>query len=449
MNAAPPLDESADSQLRISAAKMAKAVSATTLVKRRPGFGQTIKPAKGSVLAAIGSANTEDEPDYFFHWLRDSAAIMDAALILIRHGIDADQWKQRFAEFVRFSLDAGRISGRRFLSEAAGLRERTAPDFQQFLRPDAEISAVEGDAVLGEVRYNADGTLDFLRWNRPQHDGPAARALTCLRFLDAGAVPENARNATAELLQLDLHYTKARAGAPCFDIWEEEWAVHFYACLMQHAALQEGARWAEGRGETAYASECAEAAKSLYGSLGRFWSPERGFYLSRIMTAGGSTTKELDFSVVLGVLHAGWPDGRFSVGDEQAAITLKRLEERFAADYAINRGAGAGIAFGRYGADTYVSGGAWFISTFGAAEFCYKRALATADRGLIARGDAMLEMARRFIPASGDISEQFDQTTGEQTSAKDLTWSHAAFITAWEARQNALRTAAGKRGDTI
>ena len=99
------LDEWAEAQARISAAKMAECISATSIVKHRPGFGQTVRPAKGSVIAAIGSAHSETEPDYFFHWLRDSAVIMDAALMLAERGIDADAWRQRFAEFVRFSLD--------------------------------------------------------------------------------------------------------------------------------------------------------------------------------------------------------------------------------------------------------------------------------------------------------------------------------------------------------
>ena len=125
-------------------------------------------------------------------------------------------------------------------------------------------------------------------------------------------------------------------------------------------------------------------------------------------------------------------------------MTLQRLGERFAADYTINREVGAGLAFGRYPGDTYVSGGAWFICTFAAAEFCYKRAALRKDTSLIGQGDAMLGMARQFIPASGEISEQFDQTTGEQTSARNLAWSYAAFITAWEARADALQTI-GKR----
>lgn len=433
------LDEWADAQARISAGKMAECVSATSIVKQRPGFGQTIHPAKGSVIAAIGSAHSETEPDYFFHWLRDSAAIMDAALVLVKRGIDSEAWKQRFAEFARFSLDLRQINGARFLHETPDLHERTAPKLRQFIRPDAELAAVEGDdEVMGEVRYNADCTIDFLRWSRPQHDGLAARALVALRFLEANAVAEEAQASVAELIQLDLDYTARHAGEACIDIWEEENAQHYYTCLVQFAALRKGAEWAERNGETIHAARLRAAATQMADQLGDFWSADAGHFLSRILPSAEQTPKALDFAIILGVLHAGLTDGPHSIADDRVLQTLNRLEDLFAAEYALNRDTGAALAIGRYTGDSYFSGGAYFFCTFGAAEFYYKLAVAKADAGLIAKGDAIMEMARRSIPPSGEISEQFDQTTGAQTSAKSLTWSYASFLTAWDARKHAL-----------
>ena len=85
---------------------------------------------------------------------------------------------------------------------------------------------------------------------------------------------------------------------------------------------------------------------------------------------------------------------------------------------------------GRYGDDTYYGGGAWYAATLAAAEFCYR----AGDRQ---RGDAYLETVRAFTPESGDMSEQFDRTSGAQTSARHLAWSYAAFITAVSARRAA------------
>ena len=110
--------------------------------------------------------------------------------------------------------------------------------------------------------------------------------------------------------------------------------------------------------------------------------------------------------------------------------TLARLEELFEQAYAINhnRPAGRAPALGRYAGDKYYSGGAYYFSTLGAAEFCYRN-------GEFERGDAYLETVRAFTPESGDLSEQFDQTSGAQTSARHLAWSYAAFLTAVAARR--------------
>jgi len=125
--------------------------------------------------------------------------------------------------------------------------------------------------------------------------------------------------------------------------------------------------------------------------------------------------------------------------------TLDELARLFDGLYPINRqrlGA-RGPAMGRYEGDVYFSGGAYYFSTLGAAEFCFLAAGAhiqgSAERAAwIARGDAFLETVRAFTPASGDLSEQFDQRTGEQTSAKHLAWSYAAFISSVTARRAVL-----------
>ena len=55
---------------------MERAISATHLIRRRDDFGQMIVPAEGSVLASPVIAEWDPQPDYFFHWLRDSAIVM-------------------------------------------------------------------------------------------------------------------------------------------------------------------------------------------------------------------------------------------------------------------------------------------------------------------------------------------------------------------------------------
>ncbi len=431
----PPLEVWAENQVRHGAAKLAQSISATDLVKERPGFATRVRPAKGSVLASPSSA----DPDYFFHWLRDFAAIMDAVRILIHRGDDAEGWTRRFNEFVTFSLGLGAISGPTFLKDNAGFRDRMDPWFLQFVRPDAEIAAVEGERVLGEARYNADGTFEFIRWNRPQHDGPASRALTCMRFWDEALVTGDAKIQLADLIRGDLGYTARVGGEACYDIWEEDPAQHHYTTLVQYAALKEGARWAGAEGDPYYAAQLLEKAQRLSDLLEQFWSDAHGLIRSRLPQEGAGNEKDLDFAVILGVLHAGLESGPHSVQDARVHATFQKLEALFAKEYALNQGRTSGLVFGRYKGDTYVSGGAYYFSTFGAAEYYYRLAAAIPleAANLIANGDAILSRTREFIPASGDLTEQLDQTTGEQTSAPDLSWSYACFITAWNARQAA------------
>jgi len=159
------------------------------------------------------------------------------------------------------------------------------------------------------------------------------------------------------------------------------------------------------------------------------------------MPTGQTTTKELDFSVILGVVHGGLDSGPHSVVDARVHTTLRRLDELFATEYAINKPTDGGLAYGRYRGDVYFSGGAWYFCTFAAAELYYRLHWASetaAEGSALAAGDAILAHARRFIPSSGELSEQFDQTTGEATSAKNLTWSYAGFINALDARRRAM-----------
>jgi len=45
---------------------------------------------------------------------------------------------------------------------------------------------------------------------------------------------------------------------------------------------------------------------------------------------------------------------------------------------------------------------------------------------------------RALTPADGTLSEQVDRSTGLPTSARHLTWSYAAFVTAARLRAGAV-----------
>lgn len=377
------------------------------VVKTRPGFGQVITPARGSVLASAVPASYDPDPDYFFHWFRDSAAVMDA-LLLVRDAVP--EARRQFEDFVDFSLALSRLDGRRMPPDWGAA---TAADYVRFLRRD--IDQVHGDAIAADTRVNPDGTLDITDWPRPQHDGPAMRALALLRWRPI-------RETEIALLKQDLVFALTHARLPCFDIWEEEIGLHYYTFAVSEAALSAGAAWCRSS-DPQLAADCQREADSLAALRQGFWLEDQGYVRSRILSQGRSA-KELDISVILAANHA-----RLDC-DARLTATLNKLAQLFRGSYAINRGQGAGPAMGRYAGDHYYSGGAYYFSTLGAAEFCYR----AGDRD---RGDAFLETVRRFAPDDGTMAEQFDQTTGGPASAKDLAWSHAAFLTCVHAREAA------------
>jgi glucoamylase len=395
------------------------------------------------VVASPVPADYDPDPDYFFHWYRDSALVIDA-LRLLRAGGDAgEDATARFGEFVGFSLALGGLDGRA-LARSAGWRARVVPQFARFLRSNEELASVHGEAVAAETRVNADGSIDISSWPRPQHDGPPLRALTVMRWRRDVPLPAEIDAASAELLRSDLLYTSRHAREPCYDIWEEELGSHYFTLNVSAQALLEGAEWLATTGEEMEARDCRSQARAIRASLDGYWLPEQGWYRSRVLASGARSSKELDISVVLSALRCADRPVRHSARDPGMHATLRALEALFAAQYPINRDlpADRAPALGRYGDDRYYSGGAYYFSTLAAAELCY-RAAADADQApeLVARGDRFLRTVREFTPVSGDMSEQFDQRTGAQTSAKHLAWSYAALISCVAAR----RAAAGGR----
>jgi glucoamylase len=141
--------------------------------------------------------------------------------------------------------------------------------------------------------------------------------------------------------------------------------------------------------------------------------------------------------VILAAIHAAGGAGAHSVHDPRMHATLARLEALFDMAYPINqhRGAQRGPAMGRYAGDVYYSGGAYYFATLGAAEFCFRAAANGDSRTWFERGDAYLATVRAFTPPGGELSEQFDQRNGAQTSARHLAWSYAAFISCIRARR--------------
>ena len=447
------LDAWIDRQHAHAAREMLRSISPLGIVKARPGFDQIIRPVRGAVIASPIPASYDPDPDYFFHWYRDSAIVIDALRLLqvsgrARSGDERREALRLFGDFVRFSASLSQLDGRMLASASSQWRARIAPAFVQFLRPDTELQGIHGEAVAGETRVNADGTLDISNWARPQYDGPALRALTVLRWMGSVSLDMELQSICTGLLRDDLRFTVDHWREPCYDIWEEERGRHYFTLRVSAQALDDGAAWLAASGEESQARHYRTESRAICESLDGYWLADRGYYRSRMLDSGERSAKELDIAVILAALHAADDCATHSARDPRMLATLGVLDSAFEADYPINQGrpAARGPALGRYRGDRYYSGGAYYFSTLAASELCFRAAGRGGDRdALLARGDRYLETVRAFTPESGDMSEQFDQRTGEQTSAKHLAWSYAAFISCTAARRTAMDLNEGSR----
>jgi glucoamylase len=434
-----------DREYRYAATAMLASVSPVHLVQKRPGFGQTMHAKRGSIVASPVLAAWDPEPDYFFHWYRDSAVVVDALRLLYEDGTLGDEALVHLTEFVRFSLSLEVLDGRDLVASPSW-RERVIPEFRQYERSDEDLAAVHGKRVAAEARVNPDGTLDISKWCRPQHDGPPLRAIALLRWIRndraRAKLSPDALQDVFRLIRSDVAFTVAHWRDPSFDIWEEELGHHYYTLRVAAAALRDGADWLSAEGRQEDAASLRTQVADILRTLDGFWSEEGGYYRARVLASGTRSQKELDISAILGVVHACADQGGHSVLDPRMHSTLQRLEALFEASYAINRDrahprvGGRGLAMGRYAGDVYFSGGAYYFSTLGAAEFCFRAAaVAPNRREWIERGDGFLATVQAFTPESGELSEQFDQKTGVQTSARHLAWSYAALISSAVARR--------------
>jgi len=429
-----------DEEARYAASAMLKSISRIDLVKQRPGFGQSVRPVAGSIIASPVPGAYDPDPDYFFHWFRDSAVVIDALRLMFDDGRIGPEALVHFGDFVRFSLALRKLNGSAAAAAGPQRRAGAAPDFLKFLREDAELAAVQGDSVVAETRVNPDGTLDISKWARPQHDGPPLRALALLRWARGRSFEPALEADVSTLIRADLDFTARHWREPSFDIWEEESGRHYYTLRVSAAALDEGAAWLEQRGDETQAGQLRGEARTILRALDDFWLPDEGYYRSRMLAGSARSAKDLDIAVILSAIHADGKGETHSVRDPRMQVTLARLEALFDPVYPINhaRPAGRGPAMGRYEGDLYYSGGAYYFSTLGAAEFCFRATAHSQDASAwFARGDAYLATVRAYTPASGELSEQFDQRSGAQTSARHLAWSYAAFLSCLAARREA------------
>ena len=220
---------------------------------------------------------------------------------------------------------------------------------------------------------------------------------------------------------------------------------------------------------------CDSQAPQVLCFLQSFWT---GSYINANV-GGGRSGK--DANTLLASIHifdpeAGCDDSTFQPCSARALANHKVYADSFRSIYTLNTGkaASAAVATGRYPEDSYYNGNPWFLTTLAAAEQLYDAlytwnklgslsitttslsffqalyssaavgtyAASTSTYASIVAAvktyaDDYVAIVETYAASNGSMAEQFDRDTGAQLSARDLTWSYAALLTA-KLRRDAL-----------
>ncbi|KAH7338218.1 glucoamylase [Rhizoctonia solani] len=418
--------------------------------------------ASGVVIASPSTSN----PDYVYAWTRDSSLVFKLLVDQYIGGQDTTLQIQ----IQNWVASQGRI--------------------QQVSNPSGTVST----GGLGEPKFNIDETAFTGAWGRPQRDGPALRATTMMAYgTHLGATNSYTTGTIWPYVKLDLDYVANNWNNTGFDLWEEVSGSSFFTIAVQHRALRQGAAFATAQGDSTRATTYTTQAANLLCFLQTFWNPTSNFASANVN--GGSVVRSgLDANTILASIHtfdpaASCDAATFQPCSDVALANHKAVVDSFRGSlYTINSGiaSSAAVAVGRYKEDSYYNGNPWYLCTLAAAEQLYdalyqwnklgqipvtstslaffqqfsssiaagnysssSTQYSTITTAVKTYADGFIAIVQKYIGTNGALAEQFSKSNGAPTSAADLTWSYAAALTAFEARNSTVPQSWGASGLTV
>ena len=297
-------------------------------------------------------------------------------------------------------------------------------NIQHTTNPSGSFGDLSG---LGEPKFNVDGTPFTGAWGRPQRDGPALRALTLMKYLNAYNnthpslwSPTDSRGQYKNLytasmppdsvIKADLEYVSHNWQSPGFDLWEEVNGMHFFTAMVQLRALREGTVVANLFGDPGAAGYYRQQADALSSFIGGFWDNNKGHLIETM----NSPRSGLDCGILLGALHGTGTDytadeGVYPPWSDEVLVTLLAFVTDQRTRFPVNSGAAssndplAGVGVGRYPEDVYNGDGSsvgnpWFLCTASVSGVLYRTASHAEQRASFAVTSRTLPFWQAVLP---------------------------------------------------
>ncbi|EJU06305.1 glucoamylase [Dacryopinax primogenitus] len=405
--------------------------------------------AEGAASGVVIASPSTENPNYDYTWIRDASLVSKLLVDRYTQGRDPslqgiiDDWVS-----------------------AMGI-------LQQVPNPSGNVST----GGLGEPKFNPDLTAFTGAWGRPQRDGPALRAISMLTYatyLLGQGNTSYVRNTLWPMITLDLGYVAQNWNMTGFDLWEEQDGSSFFTLLSQARALHQAAPLAQTYEDASTAQMWEQQAGNILCFLQSFWTGN--YALANINLP--SSRSGLDTNTVLASIHAfdiaaGCDSNTFQPCSDKALANHKAVVDSFRSLYSLNSqyGPDQSVAVGRYKEDVYYNGNPWYLTTLACAEQLYSSLQTWTSQGYLTvtplsqpffaqflpsissgtyassnetytqlvqgvqgMADGFVSIVQQYLPSDGGLSEQFHKSSGTPTSAGDLTWSYASFLSMADSR---------------
>jgi glucoamylase len=457
--------------------------------------------ARGVIIASPSRGDRPGEPDYYFHWTRDAALVMTS---LSRESqMSAQDFESKITDYAQLSRWHQIIPN---LCDNMNNGRFGEPKFEVDGRP------FKGGWGRPQNDGPALRSVVMAAWAQKLIDAGQTDYVKQVFYRDGLNADPSFPYLMPTLIKSDLEYVAHNWHRQNFDLWEEADGDHLYTRLVQRRAMLEGAALAERLNDKGAGDWYRAQAQNIEAEMDQFWNADGNYlWASRGLRFYRTSVRKshIDAAVVLAALHARPTDPNsndtfMTATDSKILATAAKIERTFEEVYVLNKrdfSNDLGTAIGRYPEDTYDgvntngTGNPWFLLTSAFAELHYRAAVGFIKAGeikldehnhtflfraldrsseqrfdfqkigtlragslefklmisaLVKRGDAFLNRVLRHADQeTGALSEQFNRDTGLSQGARDLTWSHAAFLTAMQARSEVKSAIAGNKNKVL
>jgi glucoamylase len=321
----------------------------------------------GTIIASP----SKSDPNYYYHWIRDSALTMRVIVNLYK--------KTKELKYLEIIL--------------------------KYINTEYKLIDLDTLSGIGEPKFNVNKTCFNDNWGRPQNDGPALRGIIMIEIARLLEKDYNyiVKNIIHPILIKDMQYTMENIDKPCFDLWEEKYGYHFYTRLVIAKFIKEYNKYILKNYNCINIQKIKEYINHHIGK-------------DRIISSfdnNGKIIRYSDASIFMALNHIDYdqdifPKKYYTFIDKNILDLIFYFNKKYEHNYNM---------IGRYEGDNYYNGQSWIICTVGLMSY-FKHIDKNIDiiNSII---DKIINLDDNF-----DLAEQYNPVEHKFYSAKKLTWNY-------------------------